>query len=148
MTFPQQAHLRPKPTMFNRHLVNLYTCAALVSLTYFCFKDENVVPLPFRPEDGRKPGVEISDPITLSQVVAEIMDVSTSSSGKYFDPPPEARFISNRNVSTRGEAPAASVTSSEQATGPFDVDLDSTTEPSNLSAPPFTFVSGYIGAGS
>jgi len=82
---------------------------------------------------------------TLSELVAEIMDVSTSHSGKYFDPPPEARFISNRNVSTRVEAPVVSVTSIERA-APFDVDLDSTTEASNLSAPPFTFVSGYIGA--
>ena len=127
---------------------SVHLCSTCVVNIFLCFKDENVVPLPFRPEDGRKPGVEISDPITLSQVVAEIMDVSTSPSGKYFDPPPEARFISNRNVSTRGEAPTASVTSSRQAMGPFDVDLDSTTEPSNLSAAPFTFVSGYIGAGS
>jgi len=73
------------------------------------------------------------------------MDVSTSPSGKYFNPPPEARFISNRNISTQVEAPVVSVTSIEQET-PFDVDLDLTTEAPNLSTPPFTFVSDYIGA--
>jgi hypothetical protein len=79
--------------------------------------------------------------VTLSELVAEIMHVSTTPSGRYFNPPPEARFISNRN---KYRAPTASVTPGEQATGPFNIDLDSTTEAPNLSAPPFTFVSSYI----
>ena len=133
--------------MFNRYLVSLCNrlCSTGIVYIFLGFKGEHVVLHPFRSEDVQKPRVEISDTITLSQVVAEIIDVSTSSCGRYFNPPPEARFISNRNVSTRGEVPMASATSSEQATGPFDVDLDSTTEASNLSAPPFMFVSRYIG---
>jgi len=83
---------------------------------------------------------------TLSELVAEIMHVSTTQIGRYFNPPPEARFISNRNVSTHSQEPMKSVTHSEQATGPLDINLDSTTEGPCFSTPPFTFVSGYISA--
>jgi len=82
--------------------------------------------------------------VTLSELVAEIMHVSTTRSGRYFTPPPEACFTSNRNISAQRQAPMASLTPGEQAKGPFDINLDSTTEAPNLSAPPFTFVSAYI----
>ena len=104
------------------------------------------LPRHVRSEDAHITGATISDAdITLSELVAEIMDVSTAPSGKYFDPPPEARFMSNRNVAARNEGPITSVAFSEQSAGPFDVELDSTTEVPNLSAPPFSFVSDYLG---
>jgi len=84
--------------------------------------------------------------ITLSQLVAGIIEGSTSprAMGEYFNPPPEARYISNRNICSRGEGSMESDAFGERGLL-FDMDLDSTSEASNLSPPPFTFVSTYIG---
>jgi len=87
----------------------------------------------------------MTDPeITLSELVAGIIDASTSPRGKHFNPPPEARFVSNRNVSIEDDGPMASIALGETTVGPFDIDLDSTSEAGELSPIPFTFVSGYI----
>jgi hypothetical protein len=111
------------------------------------FKEEDPALHRLRSEDLHTTAVSMPDTEpTLSELVAEIMHVSTTRSGRYFIPPPEARFISNRNVSSQRQAPMKSVTPNEQATGPFDINLDSTTEGASFSTPPFTFVSGYISA--
>ena len=111
------------------------------------FKEEDPALHCLRSKDLHTTAVAMPDtePI-LSELVAEIMHVSTTQIGRYFNPPLEARFISNRNVSSQWQAPMKSVTANEQATGPFDINLDSTTEGPCFSTPPFTFVSGYISA--
>jgi len=81
--------------------------------------------------------------ITLTELVAGIIDTSTSPRGKHFNPPLEAHFMSNRNISIRDDRPMASGAFGETTVGPFDIDLDSTSEASKSSPPPFTFVSGY-----
>ena len=79
--------------------------------------------------------------MTLSELVAGIIDASTSTKGKDYNPPPEARFISNRNPCTQDERPMESVAFREGEVRPFDIDLDSTSEASYASTPPFNFVS-------
>ena len=111
------------------------------------FKEEDPALHHLRSEDLHTTAVAMLDTEpTLSELVAEIMHVSTTQIGRYFNPPPEARFISNRNVSSQRQVPMKSVTPNEQATGPFNINLDSTTEGPCFSTPPFTFVSGYISA--
>jgi len=78
--------------------------------------------------------------VTLSELVAGIIDASTFKE-KDYNPPPEARYISNRNIRTQDKGPMESAAFGEREVGPFDIDLDSTSEASNLSSPPFTFVS-------
>ena len=78
--------------------------------------------------------------VTLSELVTGIIDASTSKR-KDYSPPPEARYLSNRNLRTHSKGPTESVAFREVEVGPFDTDLDSTSEASNLSAPPFNFVS-------
>ena len=99
------------------------------------------------PASGKVWEEDMADPeITLSELVAGIIDASTSPRGNHFNPPPEARFMSNRNVSIEDDGPMASVALGETTVGPFDVDLDSTSEAGGLSPIPFTFVSRYIRA--
>ena len=82
------------------------------------FKEEYPALHRRRSEDPHTPRVVMEDTkVTLSELVAEIMHVSTTPSGRYFNPPPEAHFISNKNISTHCQALSASVTPSEEATG-------------------------------
>jgi len=83
--------------------------------------------------------------ITLSELVSGIIHASTARRENDSNSLANDRFISNRTIFTRNEAPRSSVPSSEDPMGPFDVDLDSTSETLDLSSPPFTYVSAYIG---
>jgi hypothetical protein len=81
---------------------------------------------------------------SLSDIVAAVIEASSSSGpNKYFRPPPEARFMTNRNIYTRKEGPMASVAAYEQPIRPSDIQLDSTRCYSNFD-PPIKFVSTHI----
>ncbi|KAF8961699.1 hypothetical protein BDZ97DRAFT_1921026 [Flammula alnicola] len=53
----------------------------------------------------------------------------------FFRPPPEARFVSNRNVHSRGEGPMTPVAAYERPLKPSDIELDSTRCISNFDPP-------------
>ena len=90
---------------------------------------------------------DLSTPLdepSLSDIIAAVIHASSSPrTDKYFRPPPEARYVSNRNVYKTMESPMASVASYEQPLVPSDIQLDSTKCTSNFD-PPITFVSNYI----
>jgi hypothetical protein len=84
------------------------------------------------------------DEPSLSDIVSAIIeDSSYPKTHKFFKPPPEARYWSNRNVYTAKEGPMQPVAAYERPLRPVDIDLDSTTCISNFD-PPITFVSIYI----
>jgi len=80
--------------------------------------------------------------ITLSELVSGIIQSSTEKRENDSNSLANAQFISNR---TRNEAPRSLLPSGEDPipVGPFDVDLDSTSETSHVSSPPFSYVSPY-----
>jgi len=82
---------------------------------------------------------------SLSEIVDAVIDASSWTRPKYFNPPPESRYLSNRNVSLRTEGPMRPVASYEQPLLPSDINLDSTTCLSKFD-PPIKFVSLFIGS--
>jgi len=62
---------------------------------------------------------------------------------KYFQPPPEARYLDNRNINTAKEGHVSAVGEYEQPLEPADINLDSTRCTSNFD-PPLTLVSIYV----
>jgi hypothetical protein len=72
---------------------------------------------------------------SLPEIVQSLIWASSEGEGKYFDPPPEARYLSNRNIDMR-----RLVSTEDDPIQPSDIDLDSTECYSNFH-PPIKFVS-------
>jgi len=87
--------------------------------------------------------VPATEPSLVEKVSAIINNSASERNHKYFNPPTEARYLSNRNVTRAMEGPMSPVAQYERPIGPSDIDLDSTSCPSNFD-PPFTFVRLYI----
>jgi len=87
--------------------------------------------------------VPATEPSLAEKVSAIINNSASERNHKYFNPPTEARYLSNRNVARAMEGPMSPVAQYERPIGPSDIDLDSTSCPSNFD-PPFTFVRLYI----
>ena len=84
----------------------------------------------------------MADPSLSELVAAVISDSALGKGSKYFRPPPESRYISNRNVYS-AEGPMAATAAYERPAVPTDIQLDSTSCFSNFD-PPIIFVSLYI----
>ena len=69
---------------------------------------------------------------TLPEIVAAIICSSTHGRSKHFVPPPEARYISNRNIDRRATVPVP----------PDEIELDSTSNPVSFYCP-YKFVSVF-----
>jgi hypothetical protein len=69
---------------------------------------------------------------TLPEIVAAIIENSSHGQSKHFVPPPEARYLSNRNVDRRDNAPVQ----------PDEIELDSTSCPRSFYYP-YQFVSVF-----
>ncbi|KAF8952542.1 hypothetical protein BDZ97DRAFT_1930695 [Flammula alnicola] len=68
------------------------------------------------------------------EVVDAVID-NAHGPNTFFRPPPEARFVSNRNVHTHGEGPMTPVAAYERPLKPSDIELDSTRCVSNFNPP-------------
>jgi hypothetical protein len=88
------------------------------------------------------PTVTAADPSLAEKVSAIIKHSSSERNHKYFNPPPEARYLLNRNIARVTEGPMSPVAQYEGQIGPSDINLDSTCCSSNFD-PPFTFVRLY-----
>jgi len=89
---------------------------------------------------------------SLSEIVAAVIQDSSYPKAtktfrpvtdKSFRPPPEARYISNRNVYSKREGTMKLAEPYEPPLVPKDIELDSTQSNSNFN-PPITFVSFSI----
>ena len=87
--------------------------------------------------------VSTMEPSLVEKVSAIINNSVSERNHKYFNPPTEAHYLSNRNVTRAMEGPMSPVAQYERPIRPSDIDLDSTSCPSNFD-PPFTFVHLYI----
>ena len=88
------------------------------------------------------PAVPVPQPSLAQKVSAIIQDSTSERNHKYFNPPTEARYLSNRNLARETKGPMSHVGEYELPIGPADITLDSTSCPSNFDHS-LTYVSFY-----
>ena len=84
--------------------------------------------------------VSATEPSLVEKVSVIINNSASERNQKYFNPPTEARYLLNRNVTRAIEGPMSPVAQYKRPIGPSDIDLDST----SCLDPPFTFMHLYI----